>query len=72
VREVALDTALMHQVVIGTAAQGTTESNQARCQSAAAHLRWDGTKLHIRGLNGTEREVVPWCDRRSLIKDLQV
>ncbi len=70
VREVALDTALMHQVVTGVPADGITTMNRARCEVAAQHLRWDGSRLYIRGRDGEERQVVPWCDRRRLVADL--
>ncbi len=49
VREVVLDTALMHQVVTGVPAEGVSEANAARCVAAAKHLRWDGERLFIKG-----------------------
>jgi hypothetical protein len=70
VREVALDSALMHQVVIGVPQHDISTHNQERCEAAALHLRWDGQQLYIRGRDGTERVVVPWCDRRELVREL--
>ena len=67
VREVMLDPALMHQVVIGVPQEGISTQNQERCTIVAQHLRWDGDKLHIKGKDGCERWVVPWCDRRKLV-----
>ena len=64
----ALDTALMHRVVIGVQAEGLSEANEARCAAAARHLRWDGERLFIKGQDGEERWVVPWRERRELIK----
>ena len=69
-REVALDNALMHQVVVGVPLDGVNHQNQLRCEAAAQHLRWDGENLYIRGKDGTERSVVPWADRRELVKEL--
>lgn len=66
----ALDTALMHQVVVGTHLPNITEQNKQRCITAAQHIRWDGDKLYIRGWEGTERLVVPWCDRKALVTNL--
>jgi hypothetical protein len=51
----------MHQVVIGVPLDGVNHQNQ---------LRWDGENLYIRGKDGTERSVVPWADRRELVKEL--
>ena len=65
-----LDPALMHQVVIGVPKSGISTQNEERCTAAAQHLRWDGDKLHIKGKDGCERLVVPWCDRRKLVHDL--
>ena len=51
-------------------AAGVTEANAERCEAAARHLRWDGEQLHIRGKDGTERVVVPWVDRKKLVRQL--
>ncbi len=53
-REVVLDTALMHQVVVGVAHPEADEAAVARCKAAATHFRWDGEKLHLRGQDGME------------------
>ena len=60
----------MHQVVIGTPLMSISPANEARCIDAAKHLRWSGDQLFIRGQGGEERLVVPWKDRRKLIKDM--
>jgi hypothetical protein len=58
----------MHHVVIGVPAEGLSEANVARCAAAARHLRWDGERLFIKGQDGEERWVVPWRERKELIK----
>jgi hypothetical protein len=70
VREVVLDTDLMHQVVVGVARPGVDDVTKARCEAAARHFRWDGEKLHIRGQDGMEREVVPWGRRKRLVREV--
>ena len=50
--------------------EGVSDKNRERCEAAAAHLRWDGESLFIRGKDGMERRVVPWCDRRPLVEKL--
>ena len=69
-REVALDAALMHQVVIGVPKHIISSQNSERCEAAAEHLRWDGENLFIKGKDSMERRVVPWCDRRKLVRKL--
>ena len=56
--------------MVGVPAAGVTEANAERCEAAARHLRWDGEQLHIRGKDGTERVVVPWVDRKKLVRQL--
>jgi Integrase zinc binding domain len=60
----------MHQVVIGVPQHDISSQNQERCEAAAEHLRWDGENLFIKGKDGMERRVVPWCDRRKLVRKL--
>jgi hypothetical protein len=60
----------MHRVVVGVHAAGISEANRERCEAAAAHFRWDGGRLHVRGQDGGERLVVPWGERRGLVRKL--
>jgi hypothetical protein len=55
VRELVLDTALMHQVVVGVEAADISMQNAEHCKAAAQHLRWDGERLWVRGREGEER-----------------
>jgi hypothetical protein len=58
----------MHHVVIGVPAEGLLETNAARCAAADNYLRWDGEHLFIKVQDGEERWVVPWPERRELVK----
>jgi hypothetical protein len=70
VRECVLDTALMHQVVVGVEMAGVSDITKQRCVAAAVHFRWDGGRLFLRGQDGEEREVVPWRKRKQLVRDM--
>lgn len=60
----------MHQVVIGAPEMGLSEANKVRCRASASHLRWDGDRLFIKGNRGEECHVIPWKDRKKLIRDM--
>ena len=57
-------------MVVGVPRPGEDEATVQRCQAAAQHFRWDGERLFVRGRDGEERQVVPWCDRKALVREL--
>jgi hypothetical protein len=65
VREVALDNALMHQVVVGVPLDGVNHQNQLRCE-AAAQQWWELVlELARRRLGYRDQQMVAEYMRRS-------
>jgi hypothetical protein len=61
VKDITLDSTVMHTVVTGQPPSEVNPEESARCERVASWYLWDGDCLRLR--EALERQVVPICQR---------